>query len=67
MASFKPEVLVGGKWSSNALRFATFEEALNSARDLMGRWMAVEDARAVPSHEDPNYTYHGHTLEAIET
>jgi hypothetical protein len=47
---FKPEVKVvnnGGKWSQNALVFATREEAEASARDLFDRWTATEDHRAV--------------------
>ena len=50
--SFKIEVLVSGKWSSNALRFATKEEAEASVRELMSRWYIPEDGRAAES-EDP--------------
>ena len=52
--SWKPVVQVGGeqKWSENALRFATKDEALLSAQDLMRRWMLVTDCDAHES-EDP--------------
>jgi hypothetical protein len=60
--SFKPEVFVENKWSQNGLAFATEQEALDSAKDLMWRWFAVSDARAVPSDEPVNYSYVGRTL-----
>ena len=50
--SFKIEVLVSGKWSSNALRFATKAEAEASVRELMSRWFVPADGRAAES-EDP--------------
>ncbi len=52
--SFKPEVSTdGGKtFNTNALRFATREEAEASAKDLMARWMLVTDWRASES-DDP--------------
>lgn len=52
--SFKPEVSTdGGKtFNSNALRFATREEAEISAKDLMARWMLVTDWR-VSESDDP--------------
>ena len=53
--SFRPMVLVQGEWSGNALRFATKEEALTSARDLFSRWMLVEDCRADESADPVNY------------
>jgi hypothetical protein len=57
--SWMPEVMVVGetKWSHNQLRFATEAEALASARELMGRWMAVTDCRASPSTDDVNYLF----------
>ena len=47
--SFKPEVIAdsSGKWSGNALRFATEEEAKIYVDDLMMRWTAVRDTRVV--------------------
>ena len=56
--SWKPVVQVGGesKWSENALRFATHEEALQSAKDLMNRWMLVTACDAHESDDPVNYT-----------
>lgn len=51
-ASYRPMVLVQGEWAGNALRFASKVEALQSATDLMYRWMLVQDVRADES-EDP--------------
>src|SRR5712671_7125079 len=47
--SFKPEVIAdaSGKWCSNALRFATREEAEANVQDLMIRWLAVRETRIV--------------------
>lgn len=55
--SWKPEVQVGSdpKWYDNNLAFATYEEAIYSARDLMNRWMLVTDYRAVESEQPVNY------------
>ena len=52
--SFKPEVIAdsSGKWSGNALRFATEEEAKIYVDDLMTRWTAVRDTR-VAAAKDP--------------
>ena len=49
--SFKPQVRTGNdpKFYSNALAFATQSEAEDNARDLMCRWFAVVDCRAVES------------------
>lgn len=55
--SYKPEVTTDstGKWYDNALRFATYEEALASARDLASRWLLVREYRAVESPDPVNY------------
>ena len=56
--SFKPQVKVlnnSDKWSENNLAFATYEEALRSAFDLMNRWYLVTDYRAVESDRPVNY------------
>lgn len=55
--SFKPAVKVhpSDTWSYNALRFKTKEEAMQSARDLMGRWLMVTDYDAHESEDAPNY------------
>lgn len=55
--SWKPEVLVDGSWSSNSLRFATREEAESSAKELMSRWFAPIDSRAVESDDPVNYLF----------
>ena len=56
--SFKPEVIAdsSGKWSGNALRFATHEEAEANVQDLMMRWFAVRDTRVVECDDPVNYT-----------
>ncbi len=55
--SWKPEVRTGTdpKFYQNSLAFATKEEAEYSARDLMNRWMAVVECRAVESDQPVNY------------
>jgi hypothetical protein len=60
--SYKPQVFVEGKWSSNALVFATKEEAEQNARDLLMRWWVPTDSRAIESEETPNYSYIDHKL-----
>lgn len=52
--SYKPEVLVEGKWSTNSLVFATRDEAELYARDLYMRWMVPTDSRAIESNEPVN-------------
>jgi hypothetical protein len=49
--SYKPEVQAdsSGKWTSNALRFASETEAQIYAVDLAIRWTAVRDTRVVES------------------
>ena len=50
MMCWKPEVTTASDpedvYTGNALRFATEDEALRYARDLMSRWTAVRDVRA---------------------
>lgn len=55
--SWKPEVIAdsSGKWCSNALRFATEREALDSVLALMDRWTLVRDARATECDDAVNY------------
>ena len=57
MSNWKPAVIAdsGGKWSYNAVVFATEAEALASARDLACRWMLVTDFAAHPSDDPVNY------------
>ena len=62
--SFKPEVIAdsSGKWSANALRFATRGEAEANVHDLMMRWFAVRDTRVVECDDAVNYSYVDHKL-----
>jgi len=55
--SWKPEVLVDGQWSGNALRFATKEEAEASGRELLSRWFVPSDSRAAESSDPVNYKF----------
>lgn len=54
--SYKAEVIAdnSGQWCSNALRFATREEAETYVSDLAWRWTSVRDTRVVEC-EDPVY------------
>jgi hypothetical protein len=54
MASYAAQVIAddSGKWSGNALRFETEEEAEGYVEDLAGRWMLVRETRVVES-DDP--------------
>lgn len=55
--SWKPAIATvesNGKFYTNNLAFATEEEALESARDLMMRWMLVTDYRAQESDQPVN-------------
>jgi hypothetical protein len=55
--SYAPEVQTGDptKWSGNALRFPTKEEAEANVKDLEARWMLVTATRVVESDDPPNY------------
>lgn len=53
--SWAPEVYLEGKWSGNAVRFATVEEAELWGKDLLMRWFVPTDSRAVPSDDPVNY------------
>jgi hypothetical protein len=66
--SWKPEVQtdITGKWYGNALRFATQDEAYNSARDLSMRWTLVLDYRATESEDPVNYSYNHGVLEIVK-
>jgi len=55
--SWKPEVLVDGKWSTNGLRFATQEEAFGSMMALRIRWWVPTDGRATESEDAVNYRH----------
>ncbi len=53
--SWKPEFLVQGSWCSNAQRFATYQEAYDSAQARFMVWTMPEDCRAVESTDPVNY------------
>ena len=48
-----------------ALRFATREEAEANVQDLMIRWFAVRETRAVESDDPVNYRYVDGRLESL--
>lgn len=58
MSSFAAELSTDGgrSWAANNWRFATKDEALRHAEEIMQRWLAVTDWRAVPSDREPNAT-----------
>lgn len=55
--SYKVEVIAdsSGKWYSNAIRYATPEEAEDAAADLASRWLLVREHRVAASEEPVNY------------
>lgn len=65
--SFRPEVRteVSGPFYSNALRFATYEEAYANASNLASRWLLVREFRAVESPEPVNYAWVNGQLVAV--
>ena len=59
MSSWKPEVIIdsSGEWNTNALRFATEDEAFRNAQDLSKRWLSVINYRATECDDPVNYSY----------
>ena len=55
--SFRPEVLVDGKWAGNGLRFASPEEAFGSLMALRMRWWVPTDGRVTESEDAVNYRF----------
>lgn len=57
MTSFKVSVITPGDrdYTSNALRFATHDEAQEYGEDLALRWTAVSDWRVDESDDAPTY------------
>ena len=53
--SYRPMVYVQGDWAGNGLRFATHQEAEQSAAGLAGRWFLVDDYRVDESSDPVNY------------
>lgn len=68
MSSFAAELSTdGGKsFAANGRRFATKDEALRHAEEIMQRWLAVTDWRAVPSDQEPNAVFDKHQNRAFE-
>ena len=67
MMSWKPEVQTDdtGQWYGNGLAFETRQEAEANAHNLMMRWTAVRETRAVESAEPVNYRWTADGLEAV--
>lgn len=67
--SWKPEVTTdaSGKFYTNALRFATREEAERSVMSLAMRWFAVRDTRVSECDDPVNYRNVDGRDERIET
>ena len=53
--SYRPMVYVHREWAGNGLRFATHQEAEDSAHGLASRWMLVERFRVDESDDPVNY------------
>jgi hypothetical protein len=64
--SWKPEVLVEGKWSPNGLAFATEEECDRYGISLLARWFVPTASRSVESTELVNYRYTPAGIERVE-
>ena len=65
--SYKAEVIADSfnTWASNALRFATHEEAEQYVADLAYRWTSVRHTRVVETDEPVNYRWDNGTGRAI--
>lgn len=57
--NYKPGVITdaSGKLYTNALVFATREEALASATELMGRWFLVRDVGVIETNDPVNHRF----------
>ena len=55
--SWKTEVLVEGKWSTNSCRYATEKEAEEAGKELLSRWWVPTDSRAAESEDEVNYRF----------
>ena len=60
--SWKNEVIAdsSGVWVTNALRFATEDEAKRYGQNLFMRWTLVREFRAVECDDPVNYTCDEH-------
>jgi hypothetical protein len=66
--SYAPQVIAdsSGRWSGNALRFATHAEAWANVNDLYARWTLVRDVRVIESDDEPAHTFIDGKLGFIE-
>ena len=67
--SWKPELLVQGKWYRNGLTFETQEEAKQNAFDKFMAWTQAEGSRAVEVDSrdfPPTHAYLDGVLSAFE-
>ena len=57
--SYKIEVIAddSGQWVSNALRFATEQEAQDYMDDLAGRWTLVQQTRVTETDDPATYEF----------
>ena len=55
--SFKSEIQIANSWRSNALRFATKDEAIAYGHNLMVRQFPVRATRVVETDDPINYAY----------
>ena len=56
--SYKPMMVISdNETCGNALCFATYEEALASAKDLFNRWTVPIDFTVSPSDDTVNYKW----------
>lgn len=65
--SYKAEVIAdsSGEWVSNALRFATEQEALAYGKDLAWRWTLVRELRVIASDDAVNYQWADGKLQSV--
>jgi hypothetical protein len=55
--SFKSEIQIADSWRGNSLRFATKDEAIAHAYNLMMRRFSVRATRVVETDDPINYAY----------
>jgi hypothetical protein len=65
--SYRADVIAdsSGKWVSNALRFATEEEAKAYGVDLAWRWTSVTDMRVVECADPVTHRWSGEDRKAM--
>ena len=55
--SYKYEMKINGKWTSNKIRFATKDEAHFAGQKLYQDWLAVEDIRTTTSEDEVTHAF----------